>query len=136
MKHILKNILPYVLTAGLLLLGSCAKQLDLEPVDTIDDTNAVATSGDVEALLVGAYDALGDADVLGGNIQRDADLLGDDGEIFSTAPSWPPTRFFAKTCSLPTVKPKLPGWTPTAPSTSPTTCWPTWRSWQPPGAPA
>ena len=100
MKHIFKNILPYVLTAGLLLLGSCAKQLDIEPVNTIDGSNAVATSGDVEALLVGAYDALGDADVLGGNIQRDADLLGDDGEIFFDGTFVAPDEIFRKNMLL------------------------------------
>lgn len=100
MIYISKNILTYFLTVGLLLLGSCAKQLDIEPVNTIDSGNAVATSGDVEALLVGAYDALGDADVLGGNIQRDADLLGDDGEIFFDGTFVAPDEIFRKNMLL------------------------------------
>lgn len=95
MKYIFKNILPYALTAGIL-LGGCAEKLDVKPVNTIDSGAAVATSGDVEALLVGAYDALGDADVLGGNIQRDADLLGDNGEIFFDGTFVAPDQIFRK----------------------------------------
>ena len=95
MKHILKNILPYALTGGLL-LGGCAKQLDVQPVNTIDAGAAVATSGDVAALLVGAYDALGDADVYGGNVLRDADLLGDNGEIFFDGTFVAPDQIFRK----------------------------------------
>ncbi len=96
MTHLFKNILPYALTGGLLLLGGCAQQLDVKPVNTIDAGSAVATSGDVEALLVGAYDALGDADVYGGNIQRDADLLGDNGEIFFDGTFVAPDEIFRK----------------------------------------
>jgi starch-binding outer membrane protein, SusD/RagB family len=62
------------------LLG-CADKLDIQPLNTVGSTQALSTSGDVEALLVGAYTAMGDNDVYGGNLLRDADLLGDDGEI-------------------------------------------------------
>lgn len=63
------------------LFTGCADKLEVEPFNTVSTDGAVATSGDVEALLVGAYWSLGDGDLLGGNIQRDAELLGDDGEI-------------------------------------------------------
>lgn len=64
------------------LLTACSDQLDLKPANTIDAGTAVSTSKDVEALMVGAYTALGDGDLYGGNLLRDAELLGDDGEIF------------------------------------------------------
>ncbi|GHB59133.1 RagB/SusD family nutrient uptake outer membrane protein [Persicitalea jodogahamensis] len=96
MAYLFKNILPYALTGSLLLLGGCASQLDVKPVNTIDAGAAVATSGDVAALLVGAYDALGDLDVYGGNIQRDADLLGDNGEIFFDGTFVAPDEIFRK----------------------------------------
>ncbi len=96
MKHIFKSILSYALMVSLLLLGGCAKQLDLQPVNTIDAGAAVATSGDVAALLVGAYDALGDPDVYGGNVQRDDDLLGDNGEIFFDGTFVAPDQIFRK----------------------------------------
>jgi starch-binding outer membrane protein, SusD/RagB family len=79
MKTISNKI--FVVSALILLLG-CADKLDVAPQDRVTTEDALNTSADVEALLVGAYDALGDGDVLGGNMQRDAELLGDDGDVF------------------------------------------------------
>ncbi len=64
-----------------LILTSCADKLDVKPVDDVDAISAVKTSSDVEALLTGAYDSMTDADVLGGNLQRDAELMADNGDI-------------------------------------------------------
>ena len=64
-----------------LILTSCSDKLDVKPVDDVDAISAVKTSSDVEALLTGAYDSMSDADVLGGNIQRDAELIADNGDI-------------------------------------------------------
>ncbi len=64
-----------------LALFSCADKLDVKPLDNVAATQALNTSGDVEALLVGSFTAMGDNDLYGGNILRDADLLGDNGEI-------------------------------------------------------
>lgn len=64
-----------------LVLWNCADRLDIKPLNTVSSTQALSTSGDVEALLVGAFTAIGDGDVYGGNILRDADLIGDNGEI-------------------------------------------------------
>jgi hypothetical protein len=74
----------------------CESQLDLEPSNSIDLSVALKTSADVEALMVGAYDALGDIDVLGGNIQMDAELLGDDGELFWDGTFVAPGEIWAK----------------------------------------
>lgn len=68
------------LTVGLLLAG-CSSKLDIQPVNDIDNTTALSTSADVEAVLVGAYDALGDDDLYGGNLLRDGELLGDNAEV-------------------------------------------------------
>ncbi len=94
MRYIVKQML--TLATGALLLTACNSQLDVKPVNTIDAGSAVATSGDVEALLVGAYDALGDGDVYGGNIIRDAELLGDNGEIFWDGTFVAPDQIFRK----------------------------------------
>ncbi|MEA5460637.1 RagB/SusD family nutrient uptake outer membrane protein [Arcicella sp. LKC2W] len=64
-----------------LMLTSCADKLDVNPIDDVDAISAVKTSSDVEALLTGAYDSMTDADVLGGNLQRDAELIADNGDI-------------------------------------------------------
>ncbi len=67
--------------ASLAILSACDKKLDIRPVDTVDASQALRTSTDVEALLVGAYDALGDEDLYGGLILRDAELLADNGDV-------------------------------------------------------
>lgn len=66
-------ILPILLAIG------CIDKLDVKPLDTVESKDALKTSADVEGLLVGAYNALGDVDLLGGNLQRDAELMGDAG---------------------------------------------------------
>lgn len=71
-----------ILVSLIILFAACDDRLDISPLDVVSAQLALNTSADVEALLVGAYDALGDGDVYGGNIQRDAELIGDDGEIF------------------------------------------------------
>lgn len=67
-----------ILLSSIALLSSCGDMLDVKPFNTIDAASATGTSKDIEALLVGAYSFLGDADVLGGDMQRDAELLGDN----------------------------------------------------------
>ena len=46
-------------------IPGCNDKLEVEPNDTVDAEKAIRTSADVESLLVGAYNALGDGDVLG-----------------------------------------------------------------------
>lgn len=77
------KLLNKILLVGLAIsIASCADNLDVSPVDNVNADDALKTSADVEALVVGAYDAMGDGDLLGGNMQRDSELLGDDGDIF------------------------------------------------------
>jgi hypothetical protein len=78
MKHINKLLF----LSLCLVIASCADNLEVAPVDTVNEKDALKTSADVEALVVGAYDAIGDGDLLGGNMLRDAELLADDGDIF------------------------------------------------------
>ncbi|MFZ2906806.1 MAG: RagB/SusD family nutrient uptake outer membrane protein [Cyclobacteriaceae bacterium] len=66
-----------ILLSAIAVFSSCADQLNLTPFNTIDSSLATGTSKDIEALMVGAYTFLGDGDVLGGNMQRDAELIGD-----------------------------------------------------------
>jgi hypothetical protein len=53
---------------------SCADRLDIVPFQSLSPEQALATEGDVEGLLVGAYDGLQDTDAYGGDIQLMADL--------------------------------------------------------------
>jgi starch-binding outer membrane protein, SusD/RagB family len=78
MNKVYKNIVPALFV--FLVATSCVDKLDVDPVTSIDGSKAVKTSSDVEGLLVGAYDALSDADLYGGSILRDAELIADDYE--------------------------------------------------------
>lgn len=63
--------------------ASCEKELDITPTQSIDENEALLTSSDVEAALVGAYSDLGDGDVYGGNMFVMSELLAN-----STALNW------------------------------------------------
>lgn len=70
--------------AGLLLaapLAGCNDKLDIEPVNDIPGENALLTSADVQAALVGAYDATSSNRVYGGYVQFISELLADDGDF-------------------------------------------------------
>ena len=62
-------------------LTSCDNKLTVAPVNTVATAQALSTPDDLNALLIGAYNSMGDADLYGGNLQRDAELLGDNGEV-------------------------------------------------------
>jgi starch-binding outer membrane protein, SusD/RagB family len=87
----------YILLLILALVWGCDDKLDIKPLNNISSAQALSTSGDVEALIVGAYSFLGDGDVYGGNILRDAELLGDDGEILWDGTFVAPGEIWAKT---------------------------------------
>lgn len=74
----MKNKFLSIIIAGIILSGtsSCEKNLDINPTQSIDETQALLTSSDVEAALVGAYADLGDADVYGGTLFVRSELLG------------------------------------------------------------
>ncbi len=72
----------FVTLLGLgLLFCACSGELDLQPSQSIGEEVALNSDATVKAVLVGAYDRLGDGDLYGGNLFRDADLLGGTGEI-------------------------------------------------------
>ena len=54
----MKKILISCAFVALATLSGCEKRLDVAPTQTIDQTTALNTSKDVEAALIGAYDAL------------------------------------------------------------------------------
>jgi tetratricopeptide (TPR) repeat protein len=62
-------------------LASCAKNLELQPAQSISEGLALGSDANVKTVLVGAYDALSNGDLYGGNTMRDADLLGGNGEV-------------------------------------------------------
>jgi hypothetical protein len=58
-----------------LVVASCDSKLDIQPFQSIDQSEALTTSAGVEATLIGAYSIMGDADVYGGRVYVMPDLL-------------------------------------------------------------
>ncbi|MBV6425899.1 MAG: hypothetical protein KIPDCIKN_00390 [Haliscomenobacter sp.] len=78
----MKNYLLYLfLVVAALGFNACDEELNLEPYQSISEDLALDSDNNVKAVLTGAYDGLGNGDVLGGNALRNAELLGGDGEI-------------------------------------------------------
>jgi starch-binding outer membrane protein, SusD/RagB family len=89
----------YALATALLLTGtltSCDKKLDIKPVDNVAADQALLTSSDVEAALVGSYTGMQNAEAYGGYIQLMSDLLADDGEISFVGTFVPPNQINRK----------------------------------------
>ncbi len=80
-----------------LYLSACHDQLELKPFQSIDDAQASANESNVKAILTGAYDALADGDVLGGNALRNAELQAGEGEILWVGTFFDPREIFNKT---------------------------------------
>lgn len=68
-------------TVATLLLGSCSKELDIKPTQSISEDLVFTNDANIKAALNGAYDAVSNASLLGGDLQLYAELLASDGEI-------------------------------------------------------
>ncbi len=69
------------ITLGLSLTAftACESELDqIKPANAVIETTAVADEQSIQSLLIGAYDVLGGTNLYGGNIMRNAELLGAD----------------------------------------------------------
>jgi hypothetical protein len=69
-----------LLTAGLLLAG-CNSQLNIQPVNDVAPEQALTNAVDLQSVLIGAYDGLSSANLYGGDMLRDAELLGNSGDV-------------------------------------------------------
>lgn len=76
-RIVIRALAAAVLSGGLL---SCNNQLNVQPVSQIDASQALNTSGDVQAALVGCYTAIQSANLYGGYLQFMSDLLADNGD--------------------------------------------------------
>jgi hypothetical protein len=92
-----------IIMASALLVGlwltSCNSQLDIKPLNSVATSQALSTAADLNALLVGAYDGLSSANLYGGNIQRDAELLGtvpSTGDVLWTGTFTAPQQVYTK----------------------------------------
>lgn len=78
-----KIFYPLALAGGLAaaMLSGCGKRLDVTPVNSVPSETALTNSNDVETLLKGGYELLGDQYLYGGGFQYYSDFLGDNNEI-------------------------------------------------------
>ena len=63
---------------ALLSLGACIKELDIEPVQSLDATLALESASDIESALVGAYGIMHQGSLYGTNLNLVSELLGSE----------------------------------------------------------
>jgi tetratricopeptide (TPR) repeat protein len=85
------------LVALLLVLAGCTKYLDLNPSQNVKDEIALTSDENVKLVLQGAYYQFSLPGIYGGNILRNAELLGGNGEIRWVGTYIDPRQIFNKT---------------------------------------
>jgi len=84
----------------IVLLGvftGCDKYLDLEPSQSISENLALSSDANIKNVLIGAYSQFDDFAIYGGNLLRNAELLGGNGEIQWVGTYIDPRQLFNKT---------------------------------------
>jgi starch-binding outer membrane protein, SusD/RagB family len=80
----------------LTLFSGCSKLLDLEPSQSISEDIALNSDKNVKSVLLGAYSLFAQPGIYGGNLLRDAELLGGNGEIQWIGTYTDPRQIFNK----------------------------------------
>ncbi|MGC1389487.1 MAG: RagB/SusD family nutrient uptake outer membrane protein [Bacteroidales bacterium] len=91
----LVSIISAVALCGL--LTGCQKYLDLEPSQNISDKIALTSDDNIKHVLLGAYSDFALPGIYGGNILRNSELLGGNGEIQWVGTYIDPRQIFNKT---------------------------------------
>ncbi|MEM9933294.1 MAG: RagB/SusD family nutrient uptake outer membrane protein [Bacteroidota bacterium] len=93
----MKNVRIYMLSFCFIAMAltACDEQLDVQPQQSIDESTALSTERNVLAALVGAYDGLGENDVMGGG-QHLTELFADDGDQIWAGTFEEPEQIFQK----------------------------------------
>ena len=81
MNHKIKFIIPILLILG---LGSCKKALDIEPIDSLPNEEAITTPADLKNLVESVYDGMQSGLALGGNRVVYADFFADDAKVIES----------------------------------------------------
>ncbi len=71
----------FVVGLSALVLTACNDRLTVQPTQSIDAGQALATEQDVRITLTGAYDGISDGNLYGGGIQYTGELLGDNRDV-------------------------------------------------------
>jgi tetratricopeptide (TPR) repeat protein len=85
------------ITALLGIFSGCQKYLELEPSQSISENLALTSDENVKSVLTGAYSQFDDPGIYGGNLLRDAELLGGNDEIQWVGTYIDPRQVFNKT---------------------------------------
>jgi tetratricopeptide (TPR) repeat protein len=104
MKKLISIISIVALTG---LFAGCDKYLDLEPSQSISESIALTSDENVKHVLTGAYSQFAYAGIYGGNILRNAELLGGDGEIKWVGTYIDPRQIFNKTMIATNSEPQV-----------------------------
>jgi hypothetical protein len=91
MKKINKYLLSLLV---ILLITSC--DLEIKPVDSVIEDDAITDAASIEALLIGAYDRMGDDDLYAGWFQMTSDLLGPNSDLTWNGTFFDPRDMFQK----------------------------------------
>ena len=79
----MKNIKYIILSlSGFFLVTSCDRQLDVTPEQSIVTDKVISTPENINNILIGTYAITGRADLLGGDVQMYADLLGNSNYLY------------------------------------------------------
>jgi starch-binding outer membrane protein, SusD/RagB family len=79
------------------LLTGCDKKLDLNPSQSVNENVPLTSDANVKAVLRGAYAEFARPGIYGGNILRNAELLGGNGELRWVGTYIDPRQLFNKT---------------------------------------
>lgn len=88
--------LSIILSAFLLITMGCAKELDIQPTQSVDEGLVFSTDANVKGALTGAYDVATGASLLGGDLQMFSELLGAGDEITWAGSYNEPDEIFTK----------------------------------------
>lgn len=89
------------------LLTRCDKYLDLEPSQNISENIALTSDENVKHVLTGAYSQFALPGIYGGNILRNSELLGGNGEIQWVGTYIDPRQIFNKTMLAANSEPQV-----------------------------
>lgn len=87
----------YIITAFLTLgISSCENELDIEPAESISLEKALSTENNIENVLIGAYEEIGQNTSFGGRTQVISDLLGNTDQVGWEGTFIQPRQAFSK----------------------------------------
>ena len=95
-KSYILKLTPVIFTFLVLFTACSEEDLTKLPPQSLPTEQALSSEANVLQVLVGTYSALGDADVLGGEMLRNSELLAADAEVIFTGTFDAPSQIWRK----------------------------------------